>query len=136
MRAVLIGLKALGVGLKIDDFGTGYSSLKYLSELPFDTLKIDRSFVMDMDVRERNSIEIVRTIVMMAEGLKMGVIAEGIETMAQVRQLREMGCHFGQGYYFSRPVSASATEALIYSNSPLDKPYGAILIDRTVANEL
>jgi diguanylate cyclase (GGDEF)-like protein/PAS domain S-box-containing protein len=122
-RDTLIALKNLGIGLKIDDFGTGYSSLKYLAELPFDTLKIDRSFVVDLDTPDRDSVEIVRTIVYMAEALKMGVIAEGIEKSEQVRRLQEMGCRFGQGFYFSRPVSAATTEdSLARGNLILDEP--------------
>lgn len=119
-KDILIALKNLGVGLKIDDFGTGYSSLKYLTELPFDTIKIDRSFIFEMNAENQDSVEIVRTILLMAEGLKMGVIAEGIETFDHVLRLREMGCRFGQGYFFYRPVSASATEKLLSGPICLD----------------
>lgn len=123
-RDTLVALKQLGVGLKIDDFGTGYSSLKYLAELPFDTLKIDRSFVVELDTPDRDSIEIVRTIVRMAEALKMGVIAEGIEKSEQVRQLQQMGCRFGQGFYFARPASAAAMGAsLAQGNCILDEAF-------------
>lgn len=116
-REFLTELKALGIGLKIDDFGTGYSCLRYLSELPFDSLKIDRSFTLEMEARGAESPEaaIVRTIVAMAENLRMGVIAEGIETAEQVGRLLAMGCRFGQGYYFSRPVDAGASEQLLTS---------------------
>jgi EAL domain-containing protein (putative c-di-GMP-specific phosphodiesterase class I) len=112
-RKVLAELKKLGVGLKLDDFGTGFSSLKILSGLPFDTIKIDRSFTMAMDPARKDSIEMVRTILRMAESLKMCVIAEGIETPEHAAQLMEMGCEFGQGYYYSRPVTASASLAML-----------------------
>jgi len=78
-RGVLTALKKLGVGLKLDDFGTGFSSLNVLVGLPFDTIKIDRSFVLAMDDHRQDSIEMVRAIVHLAGSLKMGVIAEGIE---------------------------------------------------------
>ena len=106
------GLKALGVGLKIDDFGTGYSSLQYLTQLPFDTLKIDRSFVFSM-CQDNQSMDVVKTIVELARNLGMGVVAEGVETSEQVERLRELGCEFGQGYYFSRPVPADQACLLI-----------------------
>lgn len=96
-------LKQLGVQLSIDDFGTGYSSLSYLHRFPIDTLKIDRSFVSTMENGSENG-EIVRTIVGLAKTLGMNVIAEGVETIHQIHQLRILGCEFGQGYLFSRPV--------------------------------
>ena len=116
-RMILMALKELGIGLKLDDFGMGYSCLKYLAELPFDTLKIDRSFIFDMDQNDQESIEMVRTILLMAAGLKMGVIAEGIEKTEHVLQLRKMGCRFGQGFLFSLPVPAKAAEALLANAS-------------------
>ncbi len=120
-RGFLVELKSLGIGLKIDDFGTGYSCLRYLSGLPFDSLKIDRSFTLEMEAHGEESPEatIVRTIVAMAENLRMGVIAEGIETVEQVGRLLAMGCRFGQGYYFSRPVNAGASEQLLIQNQDL-----------------
>jgi diguanylate cyclase (GGDEF)-like protein/PAS domain S-box-containing protein len=118
-RRVLNALKDLGVGLKIDDFGTGYSCLKYLTELPFDTLKIDRSFVFDLDSNSPDSIEIVRTILLMAQGLRMGVIAEGIERAEHVSCLKELGCKFGQGFYFSKPMSVASTTELLEQREAL-----------------
>jgi len=105
-------MKALGVLLAIDDFGTGYSSLSYLSRFPIDTLKVDSSFVSRIG-EDKESLEIVRTIITLAHNLKMNVIAEGVETAEQLGQLRDLGCEYGQGYYFSRPVSAEEASHLI-----------------------
>lgn len=96
-------LRGLGIGLKLDDFGTGYSSLSYLQQFPFDTLKIDRSFVSRLTATG-DGLAIVQVIINLARTLKMVVIAEGLETFEHVRILRQLGCHYGQGYYFSRPV--------------------------------
>jgi diguanylate cyclase (GGDEF)-like protein/PAS domain S-box-containing protein len=105
-------MKALGVLLGIDDFGTGYSSLSYLSRFPIDTLKVDGSFVSRI-VEDKENLEIVRTIITLAHNLRMDVIAEGVETAEQLSQLRDLGCEYGQGYYFSRPVSAEEANHLI-----------------------
>jgi diguanylate cyclase (GGDEF)-like protein/PAS domain S-box-containing protein len=103
-RATLDRLKAAGIGLKLDDFGTGYSSLSYLCRLPFDSLKIDRSFVMRMNDSQETA-GIIRTIVNLAHDLHLDIIAEGIETRDQMLKLQELGCQYGQGFYFGRPVS-------------------------------
>jgi diguanylate cyclase (GGDEF)-like protein len=100
-------LKALGVQLSIDDFGTGYSSLSYLHRFPVNTLKIDRSFVGRIGEAAEN-IEIVRTVISLAENMGMEVVAEGVETLSQLTQLRKLKCQFGQGYLFSRPVDAAS----------------------------
>ena len=105
-------LQALGVQLSIDDFGTGYSSLGYLHRFPVNTLKIDRSFVGRIGEAAEN-IEIVRTIVSLAENMGMDVVAEGVETLSQLTQLRKLNCQFGQGYLFSRPVDADSVTAWI-----------------------
>lgn len=110
--SMLIQLKSLGILLSIDDFGTGYSSLSYLNRFPMDTLKIDRSFVSSMDEGTENG-EIVKTIVSLAKTLRMNVIAEGIETIHQLHQLRILGCEYGQGYLFSRPVPVNEAEKLL-----------------------
>ncbi|HLL74020.1 MAG TPA: EAL domain-containing protein [Pyrinomonadaceae bacterium] len=110
--ALLRHLRELGVQLAIDDFGTGYSSLSYLHRFPIDTLKVDRSFVMRM-VDNNENIEIVRTILMLAQNLGMDVVAEGVETKDQLALLRKLGCENGQGYYFSRPVSIGGAEKII-----------------------
>lgn len=110
--AVLAQLKSMGIQVGIDDFGTGYSSLSYLYRLPLDTLKIDRSFINQMGAHGKDS-EIVGTIVSLAHHLKLDVIAEGVETAAQLAQLQALGCEYGQGYYFSRPVPAEAASDCI-----------------------
>ena len=105
-------LKALGVQLSIDDFGTGYSSLGYLHRFPLDTLKIDRSFVGRIGEAAEN-IEIVRTIVSLADNMGMEVVAEGIETLGQLAQLRKLNCQYGQGYLFARPADAASIDTWI-----------------------
>ena len=105
-------LKALGVQLSIDDFGTGYSSLSYLHRFPVNTLKIDRSFVGRIGEAAEN-IEIVRTVISLAENMGMEVVAEGVETLSQLTQLRKLKCQYGQGYLFSRPVAADAVSEWI-----------------------
>jgi diguanylate cyclase (GGDEF)-like protein/PAS domain S-box-containing protein len=101
-----------GVDISIDDFGTGYSSLSYLKKLPVHTLKIDRSFIHDLSSHESGAT-IVAGITAMAKGLKLNVVAEGVETKEQLAYLRKLGCDAYQGYYFSRPVAAEkATELL------------------------
>ncbi len=109
---VLGSLRRLGVSLLMDDFGTGYSSLSYLHSFPFDVLKIDRSFVSRMNEGDQ-PLQIVRTIIELARVLGMDVVAEGIETYEQYRLLREMGCRFGQGFLFARPMSAEAVTQLL-----------------------
>lgn len=109
---ILDQLKTLGVQLALDDFGTGYSSLSYLHRLPLDIIKIDRSFVSRMGAQGEN-MEIVRAILMLATTMKMTVVAEGIETGEQMQLLKEMGCDYGQGFYFSRPVSSDETTTLL-----------------------
>jgi diguanylate cyclase (GGDEF)-like protein len=115
-HALLNEVKALGVGLEIDDFGTGYSSLAYLAKLPFDWLKIDRSFVQDL-CENRQSEQLTRTLIGLAQGLGLGVIAEGVETEAQARRLRELGCPLGQGFLFARPLPAA--DAIAYARARL-----------------
>jgi len=110
--AMLSQLRDLGINLCIDDFGTGYSSLSYLHRFPINTLKIDQSFVGRMGADGENS-EIVRAIVMLAHSLGMDVVAEGVETSHQLAKLRSLGCEFGQGYFFSRPVESDAATALL-----------------------
>ncbi len=116
--AMLFQLRTLGVRLSIDDFGTGYSSLTYLHRFPIDTLKIDRSFVTRMD---KENVEIVRTILMLAENLGMDAVAEGVETQEQMTLLRNLSCQSGQGFFFSKPMSVAGAEEIIaetYSPRP------------------
>jgi diguanylate cyclase (GGDEF)-like protein len=108
---LLRGLNALGVLLSIDDFGTGYSSLSYLHRMPIQKLKIDRSFVGQINDGNGNR-EIVRTIHTLSRNLGMCVVAEGIETGEQLAYLKTLGCEFGQGYHFSKPVDACAASAM------------------------
>jgi EAL domain-containing protein (putative c-di-GMP-specific phosphodiesterase class I) len=109
---LLARLKQLGVQLSIDDFGTGYSSLSYLHRLPFDTLKIDRSFVYSVGPNGENA-EILQTIISLAKNLKMRVIAEGIETTNQLSLLQSMDCDYGQGFLLAKPKSKDETERLL-----------------------
>jgi diguanylate cyclase (GGDEF)-like protein/PAS domain S-box-containing protein len=105
-------IKSLGIRLAIDDFGTGYSSLSYLHRFPLDTLKIDRSFISSMG-DDGEGMEIARTILPMANNLQLDVVAEGVETIQQVAVLKKLNCKYGQGYYFSRPLSTEGTTALL-----------------------
>jgi len=119
---VLGSLRRLGVPLLMDDFGTGYSSLSYLHSFPIDVLKVDRSFVGRMTDGEQPQ-QIVRTIVELARVLGMDVVAEGIETPQQYRLLREMGCRYGQGFLFARPMaSEQITELLRLPGRILPEP--------------
>jgi EAL domain-containing protein (putative c-di-GMP-specific phosphodiesterase class I) len=113
---VLNSLKRLGVQLSMDDFGTGYSSLSYLHRFPLDTLKIDQSFVGRISENGDNA-EIVRTIVSLAQNLNLAVVAEGIETLGQLSTLRQLGCPYGQGYVFARPLDAPAARQFAF-NTP------------------
>ncbi len=114
--ATLKRLKNLGLQLSIDDFGTGYSSLSYLHRFPIDTLKVDRSFVATMEDGSENG-EIVRTVIALAKALNLDVVAEGIETIHQLHQLRILGCEYGQGYLFSRPVPLDEAEKIVQEKS-------------------
>jgi diguanylate cyclase (GGDEF)-like protein len=106
-RATLLGLKALGVRITLDDFGTGYSSLSYLRRMPFDKIKIDRSFVANLG-QDDAATALVRSIIALANGLGLETNAEGVETTFQAKLLRDEGCHEVQGFYFGRPMSANA----------------------------
>jgi PAS domain S-box-containing protein len=112
---VLSELKALGVGLDIDDFGTGYSSLSRLQAFRVDTLKIDRVFVSRMD-GDTETLEIVRLIIVLAHHLGLKVVAEGVETRAQLDLLKDLGCERAQGYFFSKPVDQATIQKLLTAN--------------------
>jgi EAL domain-containing protein (putative c-di-GMP-specific phosphodiesterase class I) len=110
--ATLAQLKDRQLRISIDDFGTGYSSLSYLQRLPIDNLKIDQSFVALMKPAGE-SLEIVRSIITLAHSLGKHVIAEGVETGEQLALLRSLGCEYGQGYFFSKPLETEAAGKLI-----------------------
>lgn len=116
---VLKGLQNLGISISIDDFGTGYSSLQYLSALPCDNLKIDRSFISDGERGDRNN-QLVKIIMALSQQLNLASIAEGIETQQQLDWLRDLGCEFAQGYFFSKPLSSQDME------EALVRQYGAV----------
>ena len=105
----LLAIRALGVTIAIDDFGTGFSSLNYLAKLPVDTLKIDRSFVVEM-VSATGGLTLVSVIINLARALKLNTVAEGVETEEQLRQLRLLGCDDMQGYLFGKPVPVESFE--------------------------
>ena len=115
VMTMLRRLHALRVQLSLDDFGTGYSSLSYLHRFPLQILKIDRSFVGGMNADSKNA-EIVRAIVALARNLGMEVVAEGVETAAQLTALRALQCHYGQGYWFAKPLEAQAATALLQAS--------------------
>jgi diguanylate cyclase (GGDEF)-like protein len=115
---LLSQLKTRGIQISIDDFGTGYSSLSYLHRLPVDTLKIDRSFITQMQETERNR-KITETIVALSNQLGLAAIAEGIETQQQFKWLQQLGCEFGQGMWFFSPLSPEEIELLL-GNSARD----------------
>jgi len=105
-------LRAEGVSFALDDFGTGYANLSHLRELPFDSLKVDRSFVSALTERDENR-KIVRSILRLAEDFELATVAEGIETEAQLVWLREAGCQFAQGHHFFFPQPASEIDELV-----------------------
>jgi EAL domain-containing protein (putative c-di-GMP-specific phosphodiesterase class I) len=112
-------IRELGVRLCIDDFGTGYSSLSYLLDLPIDMLKIDRSFIGNMD-RNPRSEEMVKMIINLAHNLELEVIAEGVETADHVRRLIALGCDYGQGYIFGKPMMPSPAHRLVVVPPPFE----------------
>jgi len=105
-------IKEMGISIAIDDFGTGYSSLSYLKRFPIDVLKVDRSFVMDIP-KDRNDMEITAAVIAMAHKLHLKVVAEGIETQAQLDFLKDNHCEYGQGYYIAKPMPMEQLEAYI-----------------------
>ncbi len=116
---MLTQLKSLGLQLSIDDFGTGYSSLSYLHRFPFDSIKIDQSFVSRMN-HDRESWGIVKTIIMLANELGKTTIAEGVERDEQLAMLTSLSCQFGQGYYFSKPLTAADVVTMLKNKNSAD----------------
>jgi EAL domain-containing protein (putative c-di-GMP-specific phosphodiesterase class I) len=119
--ANLESLRNMSVGISIDDFGTGYSSLTYLKRYPINSLKIDRSFVTDVATNPADA-GIVRAVVEMAHGMKLNVIAEGVETKDQFAHLQKYGCDEMQGYWFSRPLPVEAISQLLAEEKKLWTP--------------
>ncbi len=115
VRTKLLQFRALNVQLGIDDFGTGYSSLSYLQKFPVHTLKIDRSFIGRLE-NDKENLEIVRAIITLAHNLGLDVVAEGVETEAQLTMLKMLNCEFGQGYLFAKPMDAKQAEDLLMSD--------------------
>ncbi len=114
---ILTQLRDMGVHIHIDDFGTGYSSLSYIHRFPVNALKIDRSFVEKMHNDDEN-LEIVKTIISLARNLNLELIAEGLETPDQLSQLKELNCHYGQGYFLSRPLDALTMSSWLSTRPP------------------
>jgi EAL domain-containing protein (putative c-di-GMP-specific phosphodiesterase class I) len=114
---ILDDLRSLGIRLSIDDFGTGYSSLAYLKHLPVDNLKIDRSFIQDIP-DDADAVSIVTGIMALAHSLRMKVIAEGVETVAQRDTLARLNCDYLQGFLFSKPVPAEIIETQLKLRRP------------------
>lgn len=111
-QKTLAEIRKRQIKLSIDDFGIGYSSLGYLSRLPINNLKIDRSFIKNMN-SDLESLKIVKTIITLAHNLGMDAIAEGVETAAQAKQLKTLGCEYAQGYLFAKPLSVQAIELML-----------------------
>jgi EAL domain-containing protein (putative c-di-GMP-specific phosphodiesterase class I) len=117
--ALLAQLKGMGCGLSIDDFGTGFSNLTYLKRFPVDKLKLDQSFVADL-LNSPDDQAISRAVIAMAQGLRLTVVAEGVETAGQLALLAELGCDLMQGYYFSKPVPAAEFGRMLREGAALD----------------
>lgn len=137
-RKTMYALKALGIRLDIDDFGSGYSSLSYLRELPFDLLKIDRSFTGGLDPNQPSSRLLIESILGMARNLGLEVVVEGIETQQHMHTLQELGCDRGQGYFFSKPIDAACMEAFLASDAdpPLPLVTAAIMVEESAPGAL
>ena len=116
---ILNELKDRDIQLSLDDFGTGYSSLSYLRRFPIDTLKIDRSFIQEIEDND-DYLAIVKVIVDLAHHLGMDIVAEGIETETQLNKLRDVGCENGQGYYYSKPIPPSFIEEIYFTENSLE----------------
>ena len=126
-------LKEMGVGLAIDDFGTGYSSLGYLKRFRVSKLKVDRSFIRDA-ATEADDAAITKAIIGLAKSLHLGVVAEGVETEAQFRLLREWGCDQIQGFYLSRPVAAAEMARMLEDDGLKRDALGVTPLRKSVAS--
>lgn len=114
-KSILCNLQALGVHIAMDDFGTGYSSLNYLKQLPFNTLKIDQSFIQDLKPASKD-VEIINAVIALGKGLDLKVVAEGVDNEEQLELLRSLNCEIVQGYLFSRPLSVDSTTDILQAN--------------------
>ena len=130
----MAALREAGLMLAVDDFGTGYSSLAYLKRFPIDELKIDRSFVTDVDHGEKEGA-LVAAIVTLARRLNLQVVAEGVETSSQAAALQRLGCHLHQGYLYARPMPAQAYEALL-ERDPDAAKRASERLDRVLVQDL
>jgi len=131
----LDSLKAIGVRLVLDDFGTGYSSLAYLTRLPLDALKVDRSFVDGLGIEARDTA-ITEAIIAMSHALSLEVVGEGAETELQIAELRRLGCDLAQGFHVSRPMAADAFTNWLKESEPDLSSWartGAVLLDPPAA---
>ena len=128
----LARLRSKGISIALDDFGTGYSSLSYLWKFPFDKVKVDRSFVTQMEV-DPKAAAIVNTVVALGRTLDLTITAEGVETPEQAKALKEAGCNQGQGYLFGRPLTAVAAVELINSRDALatESPFNGPIANQT-----
>jgi diguanylate cyclase (GGDEF)-like protein len=132
VRATLHRLQRLGVRIAIDDFGTGYSSFAYLRDLPIDTVKIDRSFVRDLGsplTGPHFALALVEAIAHVASHLDLEIVAEGVETETQLRTVLDLGCHLGQGYYFSKPLEAADVVPYLRPPSEVDVYASDVLVN-------
>ncbi|MDT9598858.1 putative bifunctional diguanylate cyclase/phosphodiesterase [Sphingosinicella rhizophila] len=130
-QALFVALRAAGISISIDDFGAGYSSLSYLKKLPFDRLKIDREFVLDVHMH-KDSQAICRSLIELARGLEIGILAEGVEKSEEVEMLQGFGCAIFQGFHFSRPLGAAEFVRLAVDpawQARLANPVGRIIND-------
>ena len=123
IHGTLQRLRSSGIHLAIDDFGTGYSSFAYLRDFPVDSLKLDRSFLLDAVGRQRGTA-LLRAMVDVGAGLGATVVAEGIETQAQLDLVRSLGCDLGQGFLLSRPLGDDAVVELLMAEN---RPWGRVL---------
>lgn len=117
-KALLDKFRGAGISIAIDDFGTGYSSLSYLKFFDVNILKIDQSFIFDM-LKDKQNLSIVKAIINLAKALELVIIAEGIETEEHANMLTELGCHMGQGYFYSKPIPNNDFESYLMAERAL-----------------